>query len=707
MKLSKKHPRIFREIQSQNPHTQSEPITDSTKEDVEPYKDDGFQEIHRKVTSADKFEHETEHDSNEPQENDQPGEKETHENRNPVRADEEYDQLRERHPYVEDMSRWSEIEKRKDLYMHVKEVQRNGEVPDMTLREWAHELDTSYSTLRCYLEDVKQPEAFDILDRNEEARRLRESKLAPEAFEHRIDPSEVYHHFKHLKDTKEHSPKDLAAAIEKMYQSSEHDSRMQWAELRPYHTGGPRWLRDVAKSIEQNREEVERELNQRMGLDNNANERIRLGLVDSKLYMRRQDTSEYNWMNMYRNELVYFKSLEEKKGFVEETRNRLGIQGTRRLSQLIDQITDKERTVQSSNANYDTKDTVNHLRGYSLGMMLDTNNQRIQDIQSKIEGIGKARKGEYGIKKPQLPSEKETIDSMFSSVFGAGLSDGHIEKLRHGFVYSESNKKRVEIFNKQVDRFGEVYRCEETLPSGVLRTRYSTAFGRLLENRGMTSGDKTLQNEGWPSWLKRVSPEALTNYYGALWAEDGSFNVQKSGRATFQVERGVALRDPSKSENYGRKNIASKDLASFVHEYGDESEDDAFGRQFKLRTGSLKDLENSYDTGIAKQAQELRGIINDNKPKLMMDEQEGLASMGIDTSEYFIYLTYSENTGRLSTLWHYETRTKDDAMRTALQCPPDDEVKRAKVEKWMNSESESERRERIQSEIESMEKKGS
>jgi hypothetical protein len=39
-------------------------------------------------------------------------------------------------------------------------------------------------------------------------------------------------------------------------------------------------------------------------------------------------------------------------------------------------------------------------------------------------------------------------------------------------------------------------------------------------------------------------------------------------------------------------------------------------------------------------------------------------------------------------------------MRTALQCPPDDEVKRAKVENWMKSESE--RRERIQQEIEDM-----
>ncbi|TET08849.1 MAG: hypothetical protein E3J86_09815 [Candidatus Thorarchaeota archaeon] len=691
---------IPRNATSESTNPEGETITDSTKEDVEPYKDNGFQEIQRKVTATNDLEHEIEHNRSEPLENDQPEVMENHENRNPVRTEEEYDPLRERHPYVEDMSRWSEIEKRKDLYMHVKEVQRNGEVPDMTLREWAHELDTSYSTLRNYLEDVKQPEAFDILDRNEEARRLHESKLAPEVFEHRIDSSEVYHHFRHLKDTKEHSPENLAAAIEKMYSSSEHDSRMQWAELRPYHTGGPKWLRDVAKSIEQNREEVERELNKCMGLDETANERMRLGLVDSKLYMRRQDTNEYNWMNMYQNELVYFKSLEEKKAFVEEARDRLGIQGNRRLSQLIDQITEKEKTVTSSNPNYDTQNAAQHLRGYSLGMMLDTHNQRIQDLQSKIERIGKEQKGGHGIENPKFPDGKEKIDSLYSSMLGAGLSDGHVEKASNGFVYTEKNRKRVEIVNRQVDQFGDVYRHEEVLENGVIRTRYSSTFGRLLENRGLTKGDKTLQNEGWPDWIKRISPEALTNYYGALWAEDGSFvTEQRSHRASFRVDRGTVLRDPKRSVEYGMKNIASEEMAKLVRDHGDESKEGPFGGLFKLNSGKLEELENSPDAHTSQVARQLRGIVKDNKPQLMMDEQEGLEKLGIKTSEYFLSLTYSDNTERLSTLWGYQTSAKDDAMRVATKCPPDDEVKRAKVEKWMKSEFESERREKIKREI--------
>jgi hypothetical protein len=427
-----------------------------------------------------------------------------------------------------------------------------------------------------------------------------------------------------------------------------------------------------------------------------------VGLVDSKLYIRRQDTSEYNWMNMYRNELVYFRSFEEKKAFVEETRDRLGIQGNTRLSHLIEQVTDRENisNKKQSQPVYDLTNAARHLRGYSLGMMLDTNNQSIQDFQSKIDRIGREVKGGHGIENPQFPEGGEKIDSMYASMLGAGLSDGHVEKVSNGFVYTEKNRKRVEIVNKQVDKFGEVYRHEDILENGVIRTRYSSTFGRLLENRGLTKGDKTLQNEGWPDWMKEVSPEVLAKYYEALWVEDGSFIVQsKGGGVAFSVDRGTVLRDPNRAVEYGTKDFASREMAKLVRDNGEKNEDGPFGGLHRLNSGKLEELENSSDDRISKVAKQLRRIVEDNKPSLMVDEQEGLEKLGIKTREYFVNLTYSDKTERLSTLWRYRTRRKDDAMRVAFKCPPDDEIKRAKVEKWMESESESERRERTQCEI--------
>jgi len=84
----------------------------------------------------------------------------------------------------------------------------------------------------------------------------------------------------------------------------------------------------------------------------------------------------------------------------------------------------------------------------------------------------------------------------------------------------------------------------------------------------------------------------------------------------------------------------------------------------------------------------------------MNDERRLLRGLGVSTTEPYVQgVYYYEGSERISVLYHAATSTKDDAMRVAFQCPPDDEVKRAKVEKWMWSESESERREQIQQEI--------
>jgi len=73
--------------------------------------------------------------------------------------------------------------------------------------------------------------------------------------------------------------------------------------------------------------------------------------------------------------------------------------------------------------------------------------------------------------------------------------------------------------------------------------------------------------------------------------------------------------------------------------------------------------------------------------------------MGVMTTPYIARLTYSENTDRLSVLYHVSTATQDDAMRVAFLCPPDDVRKLAKVREWM--ESRVEKRECVRSQLKS------
>ncbi|MDF1541456.1 MAG: hypothetical protein P1Q69_21335, partial [Candidatus Thorarchaeota archaeon] len=324
-----------------------------------------------------------------------------------------------------------------------------------------------------------------------------------------------------------------------------------------------------------------------------------------------------------------------------------------------------------------------YLKTDTLSLALDSQDMKIQDIQPMIKNIGTK---DYGIHDPRFSVNRREIDLMFASMLGAGLSDGHVEKHNRGFVYTESDPERVDIFQSQVQRFGDVYNSEDIRPNGVTRIRFSTSFGRSLENRGLTCGDKTYQNEGWPQWLKDAPVEAKLKYYKSMFQQDGSFTIDEKGRARFQVDRGVVMRDPGKSIIYSINDIASLEESEFVWQHGRRKQDERFGMTRQLNKGKLDDLENSPDEDISRIARSLKELVAANQPKLMVDERKGLEDCGIDSREYFAYLTYYENSERLSALWRYYTRTKDDAMRVGILCPPEDNLKRGKVENWMKTE---------------------
>ncbi|MHA1862712.1 MAG: hypothetical protein ACTSWA_03005, partial [Candidatus Thorarchaeota archaeon] len=398
---------------------------------------------------------------------------------------EKYEEALQRHPFVKELPDFKQLDHEARVYTTLTDLKAGGELPDKMVKDLAKEDKVGEQKLASWLSERKTQELIRKLEIYEQARDSHEVKLVKEAFEHRIDPSTVYENFKHLKDVKEPTPDQLTQAIENMYRSSELKARVQWSELRSYHSGGPKWLREVAQSIHNHREAVEVALNKRMGLSTDSNERIRLGVLDSKLYIRREDTSEWNWMNIYKNEQFQFKSLEEKNLLTDEVRGRLGISGPKRLSDLVDQVTDYKMVNTSGLPNYDLVSTTPYLRGETLHLSLDTTGKGIQDIQRKIERIGQARGGIGGIQNPQFSASENETKSMFASVLGTGLSDGHIELSNDGFVYTESNRDRVDIVNREIDQFGNVYRSEDLRPNGVLRTRYASVYGRALERRGL------------------------------------------------------------------------------------------------------------------------------------------------------------------------------------------------------------------------------
>ncbi|MDF1541064.1 MAG: hypothetical protein P1Q69_19360, partial [Candidatus Thorarchaeota archaeon] len=161
----------------------------------------------------------------------------------PMESKEELHGAIERHNYLKDRKDFPELKHRAEFYIDIKELQRTNQLPDIKQRDWAYQMGISQTALNDYLQDKKRPELFKLLNASEKARQLHESKLAPEAFEHRLDPSIVYENFRHLKGIENPTPVQLADVIEKLHAASFLESSVQFAEMTPYnYHSGPKWI---------------------------------------------------------------------------------------------------------------------------------------------------------------------------------------------------------------------------------------------------------------------------------------------------------------------------------------------------------------------------------------------------------------------------------------------------------------------------------
>lgn len=604
----------------------------------------------------------------------------------PITSQAEKQQMLNRHPHLRDMKRFPDMERMADGYLSVKDLQRTGRLGEKTYREWAKELGISNSALRSYIGNKKIPELFDLLYRNERDCREHEAKLSPEAFDHRINPAQIYASFRQLRDNKNPNAQELADAIEKTLESSGLDAKLQWAELRPYSYGGPKWLRNIANRIEKNRDEIERLLNTQLGLDGEPDKRMRISVVESKLYMRLHDLSVYNWMNIYKNELFYFKNLKDKDGLLDETMKRLGIKGTHYLSDIINDLTDHERSVTTRQTKTDLKMNCDYLRGESLHLALDATNQTIQDIQNQIANVGRAGKDAGKINNPRFPANPKEIDRIFAAIFGAGLSDGHVELKSEGFGYYESNRNRVRIFRKAVMKLGDVEYSESVAYPEVIRTRFPTVMGRALIRKGMPAGDKAIHNVGLPEWLLNSDINAARIYISNMWPEEASFySKTPTSTGRLQWTRGIALYDPTKANNYRIEGTPPEKYVWLVKKHGKFKDDAPLGPRYRLTGRELSRLQSHGNEKTSKSARALRNEVLQHKSNLQLDERLLLRKMGINSSDYLVSVNLYVGSGRLSSTWSAYTNTKEDAMRVVILTPSYDTVKRPKADFWKNA----------------------
>jgi hypothetical protein len=328
-----------------------------------------------------------------------------------------------------------------------------------------------------------------------------------------------------------------------------------------------------------------------------------------------------------------------------------------------------------------------YLKGSTLSLLLDSCGRTIQDIEADVASIGRIDR--RLIHNPRFSKDPLEIDKAFARLFGAGLSDGHIDQFRV-FCYGDADFDRVNIFNNHVRFFGDVEYTETISKRGFHDIRYSSVLGRMLEKRGFTVGDKTVQNRGIPDFILNGPMEVLVEYLKQLWAEDGEFSSTSESHKAFRWTRSVALVDPEKDLKYGINRAFSQRITSFVQAHGTYVEDCSFSNRelyprYILTKADIEQLKQDNDIAISETANWLSSFIKSNKPLLMKHEKSLLDRIGIATRDNYDDITYYVETGRVSVVFRATTVSLYHAMRVAVIAAPDDKQKKRKVIEWIQS----------------------
>ncbi|MHA2023687.1 MAG: hypothetical protein ACTSWQ_08515, partial [Candidatus Thorarchaeota archaeon] len=600
-----------------------------------------------------------------------------------IPSEDEFEILLDHHPHLKEIEDFEKMKHNAFAYIRLKTMQRDGTLPDVAQEEFAQQLDISSPGVNLYLSGKKRPRLLQMIGVHEHARLEYEKKLGVFALEHRINPTLVFENLKQFNDSQDIPIIEFASSIREIIEESELSCKIQWIDLKPFTPTGQEWMRKIEDTCVTIRHALEVEVNKQLGLHDTYDKLFRIGVADHKVYFRVQDTLETNWMKLFSGELFYFHNTKTKDRLLSDTKIRLGLKGDTHFSRLVHQMTDYSKSITKQGINSDLHPIASHVRGATLGFLLDTCDIGIHEIESEIAFIG--RSDRHGIRDPTFSEDHNEIDKTFARIFGAGLSDGHIDQFRV-FCYCDASKERIEIFEEYFKFFGDVD-YTETFRDGVFELRYPSVIGRSLEQRGFPVGDKTVQNMGLPELILNGAFECITEYIKQLWVEDGHFTWTKY-TVLFGWTRAVSLLDPEKDVKYNRQSEITKELIEFIHNEGTYYErfSGKFHPHYKVLGGKLKRLKQSSDPKKARIADNLLDIIFRTKPQLLTDEQIIMENRGVVTKSTCTEVTHYIDTGRVSTLWRAKTIGKDDAMRIAILSPPDDVQKNKKVRDWIETE---------------------
>jgi hypothetical protein len=285
--------------------------------------------------------------------------------------------------------------------------------------------------------------------------------------------------------------------------------------------------------------------------------------------------------------------------------------------------------------------------------------------------------GNGGIDGPRFLSGEE-LEVALARLAASILCDGHIKRRNNAVGYYESDLDRIRIFKKNLQQFGDVKLPGYWDKDGNLYNVYmSTVFGIILQQLGVVSGDKTVQNPQLNSeFIEGLSWKALCALIEDTLPEDGTVAPNR-----ISCTHSMALHAGDKTTSYGFAPLVGSHEIELIKSEG-EREDDL--DCWRLQFGKLEKLTLSKDSDIASLAKTLSDVSHANPSNFIIAEHRALEKLEIKTVKAPISVNYYHKSGRVSVAWKW-TVTGDDAIKLAIIAPPNDAVKRGVLRKWLRS----------------------
>lgn len=590
----------------------------------------------------------------------------------------EYLDLLSKHPYLRETKGFTESHEDVRQYFLLMDLKKTH--PKKSMLGLSKMSPVSNDTARAWLAGRSRPKLLTRLLKNEAMRRA-EAEATRRVGPGFVPPSEVYHLFRPLKKKPAQTVEKLAGVLREL---SKRPHPVVIVPLKPYNRHhGPRWLLRIAKTLRKDRFKLEKELNGES--EKRPAHRLRVCVTDNKLYLWRDSVSEWDYLNLFSNELFFFSKKMHTR-LVRDARDRLGLNGDYLLSDLIRQAVDyKQKGREEGRLISHLFPTSRNLRGDVLRFLLDAQGMRLEDIIDYVHRIGVGRQ----IVKPRILDEHR-LKVLLARLFAIVCSDGHIEP-EYRVTYYEDDPNRRRIVRHTLRELGHMPLSRIKNHKGEIGGfRMPAVIGRLLARIGMPVGDKVLQGVKLPDFIMHGPPDFKLAYAEELIPEEGSVGVTKKGNLLYAWSRAVVLYDGIKGPKYGFEQKASHELAMFVKENGTEYvreyDSGVVEVYYIVRIGELEQLMKSKDNQKRGLAHLLESVVRANSSKHIEDEKHILESCGImlgyqSPSE----IRYSVSSDRLSLKWNIKTNREEDAILWSLIAPPRDRRKRRRALNWLQA----------------------